>query len=305
MSNEREPVVLVVLANVVEAQPLPHVMTEAGAIQRALDPPFPGRRVAEVRTLESPTVEVLFDELRRDADQRRIRVFHFAGHANAVSLVLAGLTGGPAVGHAEGLAKHLGQQDGLTLAVLNGCSTRAQIEGLRRAGVGAVVATTRAIKDGAAATFASAFYRHLASMRLGAAFEAAKNGVETEHGGTLRELVDDAPDVMHEWAEPRPWVLAHAPKLERWRLARVSAQELADELSRVFSDLDNARMLVGRIGFPRGWVPSAPNAMVFWSEVVRMLEDGALGAGRDGVQALVDEASRLFPGNRFLAEHCT
>ena len=42
---------------------------------------------------------------------------------------------------AAGLAAFLGQQRGLQLVFLNGCSTQAQVKGLLEAGVGVVIAT--------------------------------------------------------------------------------------------------------------------------------------------------------------------
>ena len=64
--------------------------------------------------------------------------------------------------HARGLAGYLGQQRGLVLVFLNGCSTEPQVRRLRDAGVKAVVATTHAIQDVVAAEFAAAFYAELA-----------------------------------------------------------------------------------------------------------------------------------------------
>jgi hypothetical protein len=52
--------------------------------------------------------------------------------------------GRPAKAHAGGLADYLGQQPGLVLVFLNGCSTESQVRRLRAAGVKAVVATTPA-----------------------------------------------------------------------------------------------------------------------------------------------------------------
>ncbi len=71
-------------------------------------------------------------------------------------------------------------------------------------------------------------------------------------------------------------------------------EELIDELARVMSDSEEATTAVRRAGFPRASVPSFTIARVFWTRVV---EDAANGKLVDGVRALVDEASRLYPGN--------
>ncbi len=294
-----EPVVLVITVNVAGAPPLPHVTQEVHAIRSALE------GVAEVRALANPTLDEVFAVLREDADKGRIRVFHFAGHASAVALMLADSAGGPAMGHAQGLAEYLGQHRSIELVVLNGCSTRAQIEGLRRAGVGAVVATTRAIKDDVGASFGKTLYAELASKRLSAAFEAAAGALKTEWGGNLRELVVDEPEVEEEWNDAQPWVLRSEPRLKRWRLPAVDRFALMDELAKVFNRDDHAAFLLTRIGFPRGSMPVFRVPASFWTTAVQLLDDGVLGAQIDGVQAVVDEAVGQFPGNSFFAANCS
>jgi len=294
-----EPVVLVITVNVDGVPPLPHVTQEVRAIRSTLE------GVAEVRVLENPTLDEVFAVLREDAGMGRIRVFHFAGHASAVALMLADPAGGPALGHAQGLAEYLGQQRSIELVVLNGCSTRAQIEGLRRAGVGAVVATTRAIKDDVGASFGKTFYAEVTSKRLKAAFEAATGALKTEWGGNLRELVVHEPEVEQEWSDAQPWVLRSEARLERWRLPAVDRFALTDELARVFSRDDQARYLLTRSGFPRGSMPAFRVPMSFWTEAVELLDDGVLGPEIDGVQRVVDEAVGMFPGNGFFSSNCS
>ena len=55
--------------------------------------------------------------------------------------------GESAAADAGGLAAFLGQQDGLLLVFLNGCSTQQQTQGLLDANVSAVISTSRVIDD--------------------------------------------------------------------------------------------------------------------------------------------------------------
>ena len=90
----------------------------------------------------------------------RIALFHFGGHADGDRLLLQSALE-PRPAYAEGLATLLGQQRGLKLVFLNGCSTRPQVKRLLDAGVPAVIATARPIDDGVATEFAVAFYQAL------------------------------------------------------------------------------------------------------------------------------------------------
>ena len=96
------------------------------------------------------------------AHRHRIAIFHYAGHADEGRLMLERALGSAdGAAHAEGLAGLLGDQRGLKLAFLNGCSTLPQVDLLRGAGVPAVIATSRAINDAVARDFAITFYEAL------------------------------------------------------------------------------------------------------------------------------------------------
>jgi len=75
---------------------------------------------------------------------------------------------------------------------------------------------------------------------------------------------------------------------------------LVDELARVLSDIDEAKVLVLRAGFPPGSVPSCTTSQAFWTRVV---QDAANGRLVGGVQALVDEVAKQYPGNAVFASH--
>ena len=91
----------------------------------------------------------------------RIAVFHYAGHAESFELCLELANGQREIADAGGFAEFLGLQRGLELVFLNGCSTRAQVDNLLKARVGAVIATSQAINDAAACHFATHFYQSL------------------------------------------------------------------------------------------------------------------------------------------------
>lgn len=76
--------------------------------------------------------------------------------------------------------------------------------------------------------------------------------------------------------------------------------ELVDELARVLCEREGARMLVLRAGFPAGHVPDFRNGLTFWARVVEGANHGMLAGG---VQALVVEAARQYPGNVIFARH--
>jgi hypothetical protein len=74
--------------------------------------------------------------------------------------VAAGIAEGQsAAADAGGLAAFLGQQRGLQLVFLNGCSTQQQTQGLLDANVSAVISTSRAIDDRVATDFSCQFYQ--------------------------------------------------------------------------------------------------------------------------------------------------
>lgn len=75
---------------------------------------------------------------------------------------------------------------------------------------------------------------------------------------------------------------------------------LVDELARVLWDAEQARTLVLRAGFPPGSVPGFATAQGFWTLVVGQAASGVLTGG---VQALVSEAARQYPGNVTFARY--
>ena len=177
--------------------------------------------LCEIVERANATVDEVLDVFQDPRYRDRVAVFHFGGHAGDAELLLESAGGEATVAHAGGLARFLGEQRGLELVFLNGCSSRGQVQGLLDAGVPAVVATSQAIDDGVATEFSSRFYKALASgTPVRTAYAEAQGAVQTRRGdlarGTYRSFV---PEVV---AEDRwPWDLYVAPGAEE-RLARWS-----------------------------------------------------------------------------------
>jgi hypothetical protein len=194
------------------------LLEESKAITAALAP------VVEAGLLVPPpihnaTVDDVIGTFRARRHRDRIRIFHFSGHAGGQALLFEDEAGQSAQAHASGLADYLGQQRGLVLVFLNGCCTEPQVRRLRAAGVKAVIATTRAIDDQAAADFAEAFYAELAGRPLREAFDAAASSVRLRHGDDPRTVTRDVDVHGDDRIAPAwPWILDCDPDFESWTL---------------------------------------------------------------------------------------
>jgi WD40 repeat protein len=218
------PVVFLASANA--EGDLPELREESRQLQELFEA-FQGEGRCTLVFRPNATLEQIFAVLSAQRD--RIALFHFGGHADSARLMLDSALGrAPAHGH--GLASLLGQQRGLQLAFLNGCSTRPQVQRLLEAGVPGVIATSRAINDRTAREFAVAFYTALTKggddiqggQSLLGAFEAAKGFVAAREGGQPRGLVTRELGV-EDVADPHgfPWDLTIRPGAEtvgRWDL---------------------------------------------------------------------------------------
>ena len=187
--------------------------------------------IADVVVEEKASLERIYSVFLKHRD--RIALFQFGGHADGDRLLLQ-LAFEPRPAYAEGLATLLGQQRGLKLVFLNGCSTRPQVKRLLDAGVPAVIATARPIDDGVATEFAVAFYQALTTgysgenlkitggCSLAMAFAQAEGLSKAARGGTSRDFVAKTPaheDVMDDVGFP--WKVQYRPGSEhsaRWNL---------------------------------------------------------------------------------------
>ena len=187
--------------------------------------------IADVVVEEKASIERIYNVFQKHRD--RIAIFHFGGHADGDRLLLQSAFE-PRAAYAEGLATLLGQQRGLKLVFLNGCSTRPQVKRLLDAGVPAVIATARAIDDQMATEFAVAFYQALTTGYSGAdrrvvggcnlarAFVQATGFTRASVRGKHRDLVAESPahgDVTDD--EGFPWRVqyrAGSEHIARWSL---------------------------------------------------------------------------------------
>jgi hypothetical protein len=115
--------------------------------------------------------------------QDDIALFHYSGHAGKDQLLLD-----DAAANAAGIAQLLGRCPNLKLVVLNGCSTRGQVQALLEAGVPVVIATSAAVDDRTATQFGISFFQAMAdSLRsIGDAFQDAVASAQTQSGQTLK-----------------------------------------------------------------------------------------------------------------------
>lgn len=196
---------------------------ESKAISKALLPAVEVGLLAPPVSIFNATVTDVTEAFLQPLHRDRIRIFHFGGHADGSRLLFEDETGAGTEATAGTLAAYLGQQPSLLLVFLNGCSTAAQVQQLRQAGIKAVVATTSEIEDKVAAAFAEAFYRELATRPLKAAFESAVRAVRLRWShdpsaifrNVARQSHAAAPDAERPW----PWILHCDPRYEAWTLA--------------------------------------------------------------------------------------
>lgn len=127
--------------------------------------------------------------------QEDIALFYFAGHAGRDRLLLA-----DEEANALGIAAALGRCPHLKLVVLNGCSTKGQVQALLNAGVRVVIATSAPVNDRSATQFAITFFEAMADKlrSVREAFADALAAAQTVNPQTLETdlnrgiLTDDA-----------------------------------------------------------------------------------------------------------------
>ena len=168
----QKPVILLAFAN--DREDSSSFLSELQPEQTALDDLLSSHlNVVQKPVATHPRIEQSFN-----IHGKRIRIFHFAGHANAHQIELAMGSDGHKGGYVAGVAKYIGLQKGVELVFLNGCSTQGQVQHFLKASIPAVIATTSAVNDKIAREFAVLFYstfvlnKHKKSLKQ--AFEEAK-----------------------------------------------------------------------------------------------------------------------------------
>jgi hypothetical protein len=191
------------------------LLDESNAIGRAIAPLIEAGALALAPPVHNATIDAVIEAFRRH--YKRICIFHFGGHAGDSALMLEDAEGRPTPAHAGGLAGYLGQQPGLVLVFLNGCSTEPQVRRLRAAGVKAVVATTREIDDRIAAEFATAFYAELVRRPLRSAFDTAVEAVRARRGDDPRAVTRDIRPRAERGRPVWPWIIDCDPRYADWK----------------------------------------------------------------------------------------
>ncbi len=195
-------------------RPLPSLQEEDNRIYQTLSP-----RQQQRHFLIHRDSSARLEHMARDIAlyRQELVLFHYSGHAGGEALHL---DGGEA--KALGIAQLLGKCPKLQVVVLNGCSTKGQVELLREAGVPAVVATSAPVEDTKATNFAIRLYECLANGEaLGDAFDLAIGQVlgqddQIEVHRTLVLRMPEKPNDEPLWGyfgptETRTWKLPATP----------------------------------------------------------------------------------------------
>jgi hypothetical protein len=208
-----KPVLFLAYANdrIDPARYLPQIVEEVHFIRDLLtDKASAGY---EIVVRDQASIDDLFAVFDRYGPQ--IHLFHFAGHADSLRLLLDQGTDARAQAGIAGFTRELATLSGLHFVFLNACLTHDQAMAMAEAGVPAVVATSTAISDRAAYLFAQRFYEQLAQRRsLMECFQAAERRVQAE----LMQQADDY-RVLYWNETPRqhfPWSI-HGEGVQ-WRL---------------------------------------------------------------------------------------
>lgn len=234
---------------------LPTLNRESSNIFRKLWP-YREQQFIDLHKEENASIQDIFTaftELFPD----RICLFHYGGHADGGHLMLEAPSGREEKAGSEGLAVLLGQQKGLKLVFLNGCSTQEQVDLLFASGVKAVIATHTAINDTAATEFAEQFYTSLANERnIIEAYTEARALIETKYDSSnivrKKETVYHRSIFLDEEFETDlfPWGLYVAENHEnilKWKLpkSRLDIAQLLDQQQKIKrNDLVNDHIIL-------------------------------------------------------------
>lgn len=169
-----------------EGSPLPELVNEIRTLESILLPLYE-RGIWDLISNRAANLDDVFNTFSRQGPD--IGFFHYAGHANQQELHLEG------GGRVRGIAELFGLTHGAALrfVFLNGCASAGQVGDLHRAGVGAVLATSRPVDDQLALDFARCFYRTwtMEGKTMEQAFATAKAFVHSKPGGNNKEIVTD------------------------------------------------------------------------------------------------------------------
>jgi hypothetical protein len=214
--NPEKPIIFLAFANepAQSSAYLRELVREKNAIRKALEE-AEAAGICEILYEPHASLDQIFDKFQKYRE--RIQVFHFGGHANSVQLLLQDHQGKPQAAHAQGLMAFLGQQRGLKLVFLNGCSSGQQARELLRLGVPAVVGTSGSVSDGAACTLSTRFYKGLVQgLTLQQAWGDATQQALASAGGQVRDLYYEGAPA--EAQDGNPWAFEEQGGGGKWKL---------------------------------------------------------------------------------------
>lgn len=230
------PVIVLAFANEhSESGYLRGLTQEMKAILRVMEPAIQRGR-AFLKIIPAATQEEIVQVFQDEWYDKRVWIFHYAGHADEDELWLETNTGANRAFFSLGLARFLGAQEGLKLVFLNGCATSEHAKLLHEANVPAVITTSRKINDDQAVEFATVFYRGLAG---GAAIQESFDEAEGVLLGLYRpeSFRSESPTRSLHWEDAGP-----QPELDLpWRLTLRKQADWVPAQWRLFYELGESR----------------------------------------------------------------
>lgn len=178
------PIILIAFSNDIEGDFLHNLAEEQNRIIQIFEPLIQ-RKIIDLKILPNVSVDNIFDifiEYRN-----RIKVFHYAGHAEDYDLLL-----NESAKHVnvKGLASFFSTYKGLKLVFMNACSTSIQRSIFFEAGIPELILTEEPIGDERAVEFSNFFYKSLAAGNsVSASFDNAKNFSLAKSEGKKRGLI--------------------------------------------------------------------------------------------------------------------
>lgn len=152
---------------------LPTLDREREDIESSLNQ-SPFKESFKTNHLPAATTKTIIDAILKNKEE--LSFFHYSGHAGRDQLNLEGISA-----KALGIARLLRLCPKLKLVVLNGCSTKNQVNQLLGMGIPIVIATHAAVNDQSAFDFSTRFYSGLAEGKsIGESFELAILTILTE-----------------------------------------------------------------------------------------------------------------------------
>jgi len=224
--QNHKPVIFLAFANVRDGSVtyLRNLPEELRRVRAALERARVAGLCDIVERTNATTNEIL-EVFQHPEYRNRIAIFHYGGHANGFQLLLESPEGKARPAYASGFAAFLGQQRGLQLVFLNGCSTQQQAQGLLEVNVKTVIATSQDIVDDIAVELAVRFYSGLVSANIHTAFNEATASIRTEIGDDWLNYYHGVRSEEFHW----PWHLylnAGFEGCEQWNLQHAARNPL-------------------------------------------------------------------------------